>query len=125
MDSARLDRQAALIPVASIKVFRGVDSLTIAALSRVAEKLSGSIPNSIRRDLKTSSAKIPREEFYWRIIFVYGSFFHAHSNHTLVQSLWPDKLQTTSMEAGVDFLVHFPEAGLKAEPTGRPQRSND
>lgn len=63
------------------------------------------------------------EEFYWRVIFVYGAFFYAHSNHTRVQALWPDELQKTSMEAGVDFLVHFLEVGLKAKPASRPKSS--
>lgn len=66
--------------------------------------------------------QLSSEEFYWRVIFVYGAFFYAHSTHTRVQALWPEKLRETRMEAGVDYLVHFIEAGLKAKPAPEPKR---
>ena len=75
-----------------------------------------------RRFVDVVSHELPHlssEEFYWRVIFVYGAFFYAHSTHTRVQALWPEKLQETSMEAGVDYLVNFIEAGLKAKPAPR------
>lgn len=63
---------------------------------------------------REACASLPEQEFYWRINFLYGAMLYTNADTGRVQELAGERFDASDPEAGIDCLVRFLTAGLRA-----------
>lgn len=69
------------------------------------------------RKLRESLPDLPDEEFYWRLMCVYGVMFYVQADTGRIQSVAGKNFKTSEVETALKYVLPFLEAGLLAPPT--------
>jgi AcrR family transcriptional regulator len=81
-------------------------------------------PQVLPGALREALAHLDDEEFFWRIMCVYGAMFYVQANTGHMQSTVAGKsFDSSRTELALKYVVPFLEAGLKAPPAAAPRRA--
>ena len=69
------------------------------------------------RKLRESLPNLPDEEFYWRLMCVYGVMFYVQADTGRIQSVAGKDFKTSEVKTALKYVLPFLEAGLLAPPT--------
>ena len=64
--------------------------------------------------LRAACGHLDDKEFYWRLHCVFGVFQHAATYTADIGTLSEGRFDMTDIDAGIDQIIHFVAAGLKA-----------
>ena len=73
--------------------------------------------------LKKARKDISREEFYWRVSFIYGAMMYVHSNNGRIQSLAGSGFDAGDMTKAVHYMVPFLAEGMKMTAIKKPKKA--
>ena len=73
--------------------------------------------------LKKACKNISREEFYWRVSFIYGAMMYVHSNNGRIQSLAGSGFDAGDMTKAVHYMVPFLAEGMQMTATKKPKKT--
>ena len=109
------------------KHFQRIISQISASPNPEVRKIISDIFDKVAREflgqLKKACNELSREEFYWRVSFVYGAMMYAHLNNGRIQSLAGAGFDAGDMTKAIHYMVPFLSEGMKMKPTGKPGKS--
>ncbi len=68
------------------------------------------------QELHRRCTHIDDQEFYWRMVFLFGAFFYAHNAHDRILTLLGAEFNAPPIEDAAQYLVRFVVGGLQAKP---------
>lgn len=70
--------------------------------------------------LRKACPGLSKEEFYWRVTFLFGAMMYVHSNNGRIQSLAGSGFDSSNMKKAIEYMVPFFTSGMQQPPIKKP-----